>query len=335
MISYPMKLVSKIMDFFKTRMRNHREIYTHKKTKRAELLLVDIMLEADLHSTTWMSTQLNDPGAPPTIERFRNFQYPKLPISRAFLNPNTYLRLDDRILAVIENYAIETEGMEKLRNLINRYRKHEFYKCAGALEVDAVNEDDAVWNLSENEITQQLVVRGEYEHGLKLRSNDVIVEKREIHHGLKKENPVSRCRFLSKWQCSLLGKPTNLLPEAMEADEADYASDIPRSFVRRTVRVYSRSKSKDELLCHAFEQWKEYLKGTKGLNIEKMFEEDANTEEAEDTKPATLLTQDSDSGVSPAPVDCAGTFTAIRKRKHINGDGASPKKRPVKLFDKL
>ena len=75
MICYPVKHISEAMSFFETRINNHDKIYTHKKTKAAELLLVDLMVEADRHFSMFLSTH---DDSFPTHSRFVDFKYPKL-----------------------------------------------------------------------------------------------------------------------------------------------------------------------------------------------------------------------------------------------------------------
>jgi HD superfamily phosphohydrolase len=84
MIVYPKKMITKASEFYQTRIRNHVEIYTHKKTKSAELHTVDLLMEADKLFSMLLSTQHDDPDAFPIHSRFEGFNYPRLPISRAW-----------------------------------------------------------------------------------------------------------------------------------------------------------------------------------------------------------------------------------------------------------
>jgi len=249
MICYPHKMISPANQFFQTRKRNHEAIYTHKKTKAAELQMVDLLLEADKHFSMLMSTQLDDPSAFPVPSSFDDFCYERLPISRAWMHPNLFLRTDDTIVSLIENMAISSGNpLGRLRRLINDRRMHRMYKSV--FEVELGELDDDLWGQSEDVIANELMLeqtlaqsmRGHKGSGDEGQLNgdqkqqvltraDFIVDKREIHCGRKAQNPVAQMRFLKNKadKVSLHGSPDKL-PLCGELETVPL--DTPRSFLR-------------------------------------------------------------------------------------------------------
>eukprot|EP00547_Thalassionema_nitzschioides_P014811 CAMPEP_0194247646 /NCGR_PEP_ID=MMETSP0158-20130606/16910_1 /TAXON_ID=33649 /ORGANISM="Thalassionema nitzschioides, Strain L26-B" /LENGTH=693 /DNA_ID=CAMNT_0038983773 /DNA_START=212 /DNA_END=2289 /DNA_ORIENTATION=+ len=268
MICYPQKHLKPAMDFFAVRMKNHENIYTHKKAKAAELQMVDILLEADKHFSMLLPTQLDDPCCIKVPSYFDDFQYKRLPISRALMYPRLFLRLDDTIISIIEHKAIENPSrqLRYLRQLIMDRRAHKVYKRVGEVEIDKVT-GEKFWAMSEDKIREDLLQEAHLCYARKKaryitnaqtltleREDDVIVEKRELHYGRGDKNPVEHMRFFGKGDRANLGNPVQLLPLAEEVKELPL--NTPQSFVRRTVRVFCRSYEKQELVGHCFLSWK-------------------------------------------------------------------------------
>ena len=197
MICYPTKHVRSAMGFFAIRMKNHGNVYTHKKTKAAELLMVDILKEADKHFCMLISTQIDDPCAMGVPSQFDDFQYKRLPISRAWMYPRSFLRLDDTIVSIIETKAIENPlpQLRHLRLLLNNQRHHKVYKQAGEeMEIGTVG-GGKFWKMTETEILDDLLQEAHLKYAkdkqarytisgnkvLTLEPDDIIVEKRELH----------------------------------------------------------------------------------------------------------------------------------------------------------
>ena len=328
MICYPHKMIAPANEFFQNRKGNHEAIYTHKKTKAAELQMVDLLLEADKHYSLLMSTQLDDPSAFPVPSSFDDFRYERLPISRAWMHPNLFLRTDDTIVSSIENMAIDSgESLGGLRQLINERRMHRMYKSV--FEVELGELDDDLWGQSEDAIANELMLeqtmaqssrgyKGSSEEGQLngdqkqqvLTRADFIVDKREIHCGRKAQNPVAQMRFLKNKadKISLHGSPDKL-PLCGELETVPL--DTPRSFLRRTIRFFSRNPSKHELLshiCHSWSTHREDREEAANPNTEmKLFfdeeEEESLRSELQSESQGQILTQDvaEDLDSSPAP----------------------------------
>ena len=190
-------------------------------------------------------------------------KYPNgLPISRAMLDTTAYSLLNDSILDMILSKS--DDRLLPAQQLIERYERRDFYKYVTAQEIsyDPNDATNLMWKRSEEEIKEELCQLGAYHSGengerIVLDPSDIIVEKMEIHHGRKEQNPVDMIRFLPKDKLSQLSRPVSELPVAEQTPEKDYYSSIPKAFNERMLRVFSRNTDQNhfDLLKHAFEQW--------------------------------------------------------------------------------
>mmetsp|Transcript_7979 Transcript_7979/g.23671 ORF Transcript_7979/g.23671 Transcript_7979/m.23671 type:complete len:499 (-) Transcript_7979:32-1528(-) len=251
MICYPQKLISSAIDFFHTRFKLHRGVYSHKNSKPVEFMICDILTKSDLH------------------QLIKTDKFPEgLPISRAMVDAGTYLKLRDSIIEVINNS--DDPALADAQALTERLDRRDLYKYVTAQEVHGdYRPHELLWQKSEEEIRKELVEMKTRHGDVKLSMDDVIVEKCEIHHGTKDKNPVSFMRFLPKREMPGLNSPVGELPEAKECNEKDFESDTVRRFNKRTIRVFSRSRSQEtvDLLMHTFHQWVEIsTRGQDALN---------------------------------------------------------------------
>ncbi|KAL7451272.1 hypothetical protein ACHAWC_003095 [Mediolabrus comicus] len=320
MICYPVKHTSEVMSFFEQRINNHDKIYTHKKTKASELLAVDILLESDRHFSMMLSTQHDDPDAFPTHSRFADFEYPKLPLSRAWMYPRLFLRCDDSIIGVIEDKALERSSDDKnlgsLKRLLRAFRQHSFYKCVGEVEIDEIG-GDVLWDSEEDDIKSEVMTillekednliakaNATYESGadeqIVLDANDIIVDKRELHYGRKEKNPALQVCFLEKKDFEDIEVlPIEELPLAGPLQKLSLT--LPQHFIKRTIRLFSRNREKNELLSHAFQNWKITKEEGCYSAVKMCFEEVGDENESQSN--SALLTQES------------ASYSAAKRRK--------------------
>eukprot|EP00978_Attheya_sp_CCMP212_P000146 scaffold280_cov50-Attheya_sp.AAC.3 len=263
MICYPEKSVTAAMSFFITRFRNHSKLYTHKAAKSAEYLICDILALADPFYKISNVDVDDEDGTEPLFFR----------ISEAMKDPKAFVKLKDSIIDVLE--LTEAENLVLSRRLIKRLRRRDLYKCVVTRSIRPghggdvrdskepfVHKDDKVlWGMKEEHTIERLVeTRGEHQ-GVVLKQENIIVEKRTIHHGKGDQNPVNFMRFLPKEKLPLLKNDIANLPDAIQVDEETYAAHIPRFFAEYTVRVYCRgSVEEGELLSHVFAQMDNDLK---------------------------------------------------------------------------
>mmetsp|Transcript_8531 Transcript_8531/g.18453 ORF Transcript_8531/g.18453 Transcript_8531/m.18453 type:complete len:701 (-) Transcript_8531:93-2195(-) len=246
MICYPDSMVQNIMSFFEKRFEEHQRTYTHGKNQASNYMICDILLLAEPYFSISAMNDGKDMFAPdPPVAAVT-----KLPISRAMVNPDTYLELTDSVLDKIMN--TDRDELRSARILIKRYRSHEIYKRIRSNDGDAIGDEpwqQKLWNMDEAEIIDEILKRSEHDMAddddKTLKRHDIIIEKRKIHHGMKEKNPVNFMRFLPKGlQRQLLNSPANL-PTARQIPEASYRK--PDTFQQKNVRVYSRSVDKAKL----------------------------------------------------------------------------------------
>jgi len=270
------------------------------------LLLTDLLLQADAEYDMLLSTQIDDPDGLPVHPSFDQFPYQKLPISRAWMFPRLFARLDDGIIGIIENKVIDSghQSFPNLRPLLKRFRGHEFYKCAGEVEIELVGGAE-MWALTEDEIKRDIMSEEVlYDGGeglLRLNEDDFIVEKRELHCGSKENNPVSQMRFYAKSDSQKLKNAPDELPVAHELNEASLPMNTLKSFIKRSIRLYSRNPKKNEFITMVFENWKshkeERLMAPPGCTM-KTFIQGGEGEDGISFQPALLTQEEYD---TPAP----------------------------------
>ena len=227
---------------------------------------------------------------------------PPLTISRAIVDPNAYLLLKDSILDIIA--ASDRPELKQARLLLNRYRAHKIYKKIASQAItssDGKQIDYAwqreLWEMDELEMAAQIIKCSQLHNSppsLILKVDDIIIEKRVIHHGMKADNPVNGMRFVPKHLLSKLRETPDKLPIAIQVDEKAYECSIPRAFLQRTLRIYCRNPSCEinELLETCYHQFIEITKKQYGdsMNVyaEEGFDED---DEGEAFAPPAMLSQ--------------------------------------------
>ena len=175
---------------------------------------------------------------------------------------------------------------------------------------------DTLWDMNEDDIKREMVTilletegnriarqNATYDFGdeeqITLDTNDIIVEKRELHYGSKEKNPVLQMNFLEKKDFEdIEDLPIETLPLAGPPEKLPL--NKPEHFIKRTIRFFSRDREKNERLGHAFQNWK--LTKEEGYNELKMCFEEIDDEGESQSNPA-LLTQES------------ATYSAVKRRK--------------------
>eukprot|EP00986_Skeletonema_menzelii_P000285 scaffold82_cov135-Skeletonema_menzelii.AAC.5 len=218
------KTINTAMSFFRQRFNNYKNIYEHHKSKAASYMISDILALADPYYRL--------PGS-------------KLPISLAMTNPDAYVKLKDSIIDTIE--LTDDENLQPAKELIERYRSRKLYKRVAEQSISSnVAWSQALWQMDQKEIVEGIL---ELSDGyMNLSSSDIIVDKMEMHFGMKEENPVSHMRFLTK--ASLIqtrNKPEDL-PIAMKVDESDYECDTSKSYFQKSIRVFYKQLDGDGIV---------------------------------------------------------------------------------------
>ena len=121
MICYPEKHVAAAANFFKKRFHLHDIVYQHKTTAAVESMICDIFCHADPYL------------------RLQSYSGERFPISRACFKSDFYLRLDDTVLTLIAHST--DERLKEAQDLLRRFKRHDFYKCAVDLSLDIDRSD--------------------------------------------------------------------------------------------------------------------------------------------------------------------------------------------------
>jgi len=244
MICYPEKCVPEVMGFFRFRFDMHSKVYQHKTTTAGAAMIVDILRKADPYYVI-------SAGAGGDEQQYS--------ISSAVINQDAFLTLKDTIIEGIKNST--SRDLEPARALAERFLARDLYKLAGELNIRTA--DQGLWKLAKSqpeEIVREICgIKGDHtdENGERvvLREDDVLVQPCSWHYGRKDCNPLSAVRFVHRQElCS--GEDILI---AHEIDEEDYETIIPRSFIKKCIRVYSRNPSKTDLLVHKFQAWKQVI----------------------------------------------------------------------------
>ena len=158
------KTVNTAMSFFRQRFNNYKNIYEHHKTKAASYMISDIMALADPYYRL--------PGS-------------KLPISLAMSNPDAYVKLKDSIIDVID--LTDDENLQPAKELIERYRGRKLYKRVAEQPVSLnVAWTERLWHMDQEAIVEGMLELSD--RSMNLSSSDIIIDKMEMHFGMKEEN---------------------------------------------------------------------------------------------------------------------------------------------------
>ena len=159
--------VYNVYDLFHTRANMHQKVYTHKKAKAIEYMIVDALVEADV---AWDSE-----------------------ISKSIWDVNEFIRLDDTILKRIE-WSKESK-LQKGRDLVRKIRRRELYQYVNDF---AVPEEDIIGfkPVKEVDITS---CQGDNNIPGGLRPDDIIVQNVKIDYSMKSKNPVDSVKFFQDY----------------------------------------------------------------------------------------------------------------------------------------
>jgi len=217
-----------LLELFHARASMHRNVYTHKKAKAIEFMVVDALLEAE----------------------------PALRLTEKIHNPEDFVRLDDGVLEFIENldtnnndgiFTID-EGVHSAirasQKIIDRLRRRKLYKFV----TDAPVPDDSGtlsnWKPPSPEDVAQY---GGKNSSVKLRPEDIIVHENKINYSMRNRNPLDNVHFYDYIGST---EKRTLKPEQI-------SSMVAASFEEKRLRVYSRDPDPRYIAAvhEAFESW--------------------------------------------------------------------------------
>lgn len=219
-----------LLELFHARASMHRNVYTHKKAKAIEFMVVDALLEAE----------------------------PALRLTEKIHNPEDFVRLDDGVLDFIENldtnnndgiFTIDEGVHSAIRSsqkIIDRLRRRKLYKFV----TDAPIPDDSGSLANWKPPSPEDVVagyRGRNSPGIKLRPEDIIVQENKINYSMRNLNPLDNVHFYD-----YIGSTEK---RTLKPDQI--SSMVASSFEEKRLRVYSRDPDPRYIAAvhEAFESW--------------------------------------------------------------------------------
>jgi deoxynucleoside triphosphate triphosphohydrolase SAMHD1 len=262
-------------------------------------MISDILCLADPHLQVSTAPFHGITGYTTTIGITKT-EYESLPLSRAMLHPMSYLRLRDAVIALIE--ASTCPELEPARKLVQRLWSRDLYKCVATkvLKTHKVANDRRIWELSPSGIVKDIVdFKAQHDNGhggmIQLVEHDVIVDKCQIHHGQKHQDPLSKMRFVEKSQLNKISTNNYKdLPEAKVVNDDEYDSFLPRTLMECSLRIYCRDKRKVDLLRHAFELWWDSIHEEMKVTEEPKLQNGNKAEWYQENHEVAILSQETD-----------------------------------------
>lgn len=218
--------VLNLYELFHTRASLHQRVYTHKKAKAIEYMVVDALSEAD---AAWGGE-----------------------ISNAIWSPAEFCTLDDTVLKRIE--WSKEENLKPAQAILTRLRRRELYKYVNEFTVPRARLP--AWrDVLPEDITAHNKDDGTLPGGL--RPEDVIVQNLKIDWAMKASNPVDKIHFYQDYDSLdkfLIPKEkvSSLIPDVfMERKVRVFSkSDDPRAVaaVEAAFLAYQRAEYNAETL---------------------------------------------------------------------------------------
>ncbi|KAJ2755798.1 hypothetical protein GGI19_001344 [Coemansia pectinata] len=198
-VCYNAKEAFNLTEMFHTRYSLHKRVYSHRAAKAIEFMLVDALLIAD----------------------------PILQISQSITNPHMYQSLTDEIVRDIERSP--APELREAQDIITRIHTRDIYKfvdeyilpadMASIANSACINEAKIVGYRSDND---DFVER------------DVLIDFCLIHYGMRKDNPVDRINFYSKYNTA----------EKFPISSGLISLCVPEKYEERIIRIFTRTPSK-------------------------------------------------------------------------------------------
>jgi len=159
--------IMNVYSLFHSRAMMHQSVYTHKKAKAVEYMVVDALIEADV---AWNSK-----------------------ISNSIWDVKEFIKMDDTLLKQIENS--EEASLSKARDIVRRIRRRELYRFVNEYTVP----EERVENFKPVTAAEVTACQGSNNVPGGLRPDDIIVQNLKIDYGKKHRNPVDSVRFFHYW----------------------------------------------------------------------------------------------------------------------------------------
>jgi HD superfamily phosphohydrolase len=280
-ICYKYTEYSNIYELLHARALMHRAVYTHKKAKAIEFMVVDALLEADK----------------------------ALRFSEDIWEPSGFVHLDDNLLDYVENFDFygrawslkddsASTHIASAQEIISKLRKRDLYKYVTDAPVLSEHLERGRWLAP----TAQDIVNCYGGSDVKLNAADIIIQENKINYSMKDDNPLDHVHFYDYLESN---EKRKLRPEQM-------SSMMMHDFEEKRLRVYSRNS--DVRYVHAvheaFEGW-----------LRKMFGSGAITSTPAKTLKKERYNKISLSGVAVSGSQGSKVDQSSQQRKRLDFDG--------------
>eukprot|EP00808_Paulinella_micropora_P003679 g3846.t1 len=246
-LCFPKKAVDSLLELFRTRFILHRKVYAHKSVVEVELMLVDMLIEAN----PYLQLVGANVKANPYLQLVgTNGKAVKL--SETIDDPVAYAKLKDSLMDAIQDSPVKE--MQRARQLLNRIITRNLYVYISKIEVPdhrCVKEDGlspkCKYCKDEEEVAQEIAA---CDPAGTTQPQDIIISTRSIHYGKKEQCPVDFMWFYDK--SSDIGQ--KLTPSELEG-----ILGRPERFMVKHMRVFTRHSQKEpekvRAVKEAFEVW--------------------------------------------------------------------------------
>ncbi|KAJ2488841.1 hypothetical protein IWW37_004469 [Coemansia sp. RSA 2050] len=198
-VCYNAKEAFNLTEMFHTRYSLHKRVYSHRAAKAIEFMIVDALLIAD----------------------------PVLQISQSVTNPQKYQLLTDEIVRDIERSP--GPELREARDILARIHTRDIYKFVDEFILPA-----DLAPIANSAYINEAKIAGYRSDNDDFAERDVLIDFCLIHYGMRKDNPVDRVSFYSKYETA----------EKFPISSSLISLCVPEKYEERIIRIFTRSPSK-------------------------------------------------------------------------------------------
>ncbi|KAK9918697.1 hypothetical protein WJX75_006087 [Coccomyxa subellipsoidea] len=231
-ICYKYTEFQNVYEVFATRARMFRSVYLHKKARAVEHMIVDALLAAE----------------------------PTLRLAERTEDPREFVRLDDSIIKVIENWGVARPGFGALamdadedgetsitnaQAILQRLRRRDLYKFVDEFIVPREELDADSWK----EPSAQDIVSHSSDSSVKLDPDNIIIDVAKVDLTKGSQNPMDSVSFFHHAEST----------EKVSLKANQISTMFPLSNLEKHCRIYSRDSSPAVVGAtqEAFRRWLE------------------------------------------------------------------------------
>eukprot|EP00729_Bicosta_minor_P004671 gene4671-33948_t len=219
------------------------QLYQHRVVKALEYMMIDALVPAM------------------TIFTYKGTEGARVVVKDVPRDPVAFTRMNDSIMDLIQND--DTPELEISRQIFEKIEKREMYTSCGRVNMpedllerietakEKHEEDPEEQLYTETDVANEIVAMQQSNNGLAFTADDIIVEFVKVHHGKGDQNPVNSVYFFKK---------EGGTAKTIDTDTKLHAT-LPRSFIDRCIRVFSKKSDYNRIVNAAFAEWSSEQKG--------------------------------------------------------------------------